>query len=76
MKRNGSSFLIGNKKYFITEACEYKNSFLTLNPTVGVVLNIEPDHLDFFKNLTAIKHSFNSFLNNSKTKIFKNGDYD
>lgn len=76
LKRNGSSFLIGNKKYFITEACEYKNSFLTLNPTVGVVLNIEPDHLDFFKNLTAIKHSFNCFLNNSKTKIFKNGDYD
>lgn len=76
LKRNGSSFLIGGKKIFITEACEYKNSFLSLNPTVGIVLNIEPDHLDFFKNLTAIKHSFNCFLDNSKTKIFKNSDYD
>lgn len=76
LKHNGSSFLIGGKKIFITEACEYKNSFLSLNPTVGIVLNIEPDHLDFFKNLTAIKHSFNCFLDNSKTKIFKNSDYD
>lgn len=76
LKRNGSSFLIGGKKFFITEACEYKNSFLSLSPTVGVVLNVEPDHLDFFKNLSAIKHSFNSFLSNSKTKIFKNSDYD
>ena len=65
-----SNFLIGDRKFFITEACEYKNSFLTLSPSLGVVLNVEPDHLDFFKNLSEIKQSFNKFLENSKVKLF------
>lgn len=71
-----SNFLIGNRKFFITEACEYKNSFLTLSPSLGVVLNIEPDHLDFFKNLSQIKQSFNKFLENSKVKLFKINEFE
>lgn len=43
------------------ESCEYYNSFLALNPTIAVVLNIEADHLDFFKDLEDIKHSFRCF---------------
>ncbi|MDD4111205.1 MAG: UDP-N-acetylmuramate--L-alanine ligase [Clostridia bacterium] len=70
MKYNNSNFLIGNKKYFITEACEYKNSFLSLNPSLGIVLNIEGDHLDFFKNVEEISQSFQKFLNNSKSKLY------
>lgn len=70
MKYNNSNFLIGSKKYFITEACEYKNSFLSLKPSVGIVLNVESDHLDFFKNLKEINQSFQKFLENSKSKIY------
>lgn len=70
MKYNNSNFLIGNKKYFITEACEYKNSFLSLKPDLGIVLNIESDHLDFFKDLKEINKSFQKFLENSKSKIY------
>lgn len=75
LKSCGSNFLIGDRKYFITEACEYKNSFLSLKPSFGVVLNIEPDHLDFFKNITEIKKSFSLFLNSSKTQMFKKDDF-
>ncbi|MDD4816155.1 MAG: UDP-N-acetylmuramate--L-alanine ligase [Clostridia bacterium] len=64
-----SNLYIGKKKFFITEACEYKDSFLTLKSGVGVVLNIEPEHLDYFKNFENIKKSFEKFANNSKKII-------
>ena len=76
LKKCDSSFLIGEKRFFITEACEYKNSFLELSPSVGVVLNVEPDHLDFFKDIKEINSSFNQFLSNSKTKIFKINEFE
>jgi UDP-N-acetylmuramate--alanine ligase len=60
---------IGNKKLFITEACEYKESFLSLSPDTGIILNIEADHLDYYKNLTGVKNAFKKFLHNTK----KNG---
>ncbi len=46
---------------FLTEACEYTNSFLDFFPTIGVILNIEEDHMDFFKDLADIRHSFHLF---------------
>ena len=49
---------IGASQYFLTEACEYTNSFLSLRPYVGIILNVEPDHLDFFKNIENIRASF------------------
>lgn len=52
---------IGRGNTIIMEACEYYNSFLSFYPTVAVILNIEEDHLDFFKNLTEIKRSFRIF---------------
>lgn len=52
---------IGASKNFITEACEYTNSFLKFSPTIGIVLNIEADHMDFFKDLDDIRQSFKSF---------------
>ncbi len=76
LKLNNSNFLIGKKKFFITEACEYKNSFLSLSPSFGIVLNIEPDHLDFFKNLDNINNSFNKFIENSDTKLIYKNDYE
>lgn len=52
---------IGQGDTIIMESCEYYNSFLSFYPTVAVVLNIEADHLDFFKDLEDIKRSFREF---------------
>ena len=57
----GGNIRIGHSKHFITEACEYTNSFLHFFPTVGMILNIEEDHLDFFKDLADVEHSFRRF---------------
>ncbi len=54
---------IGHGDTIIAESCEYYNSFHNFCPTVAVVLNIEEDHLDFFKNLEEIKASFRYFAN-------------
>lgn len=52
---------IGRGNTIIMEACEYYNSFLSFYPTVAVVLNIEADHLDFFKDLSEVQRSFRIF---------------
>lgn len=52
---------VGRGDTIIMESCEYYNSFLALNPTIAVILNIEADHLDFFKDLEDIKNSFRQF---------------
>lgn len=64
-----SNILIGEKNYFITEACEYKNSFLTLKSSLGVILNIEPEHLDFFKTFNDMQSSFKAFALASKNVV-------
>jgi UDP-N-acetylmuramate--alanine ligase len=51
----------GKSEYFITEACEYKASFLKFFPYVGVILNIEADHLDFYRNIDHIQETFIEF---------------
>ena len=50
MKELDGNVRLGKSKYFITEACEYKDSFLHLSSDIAVVLNEDPDHLDYFKN--------------------------
>lgn len=57
----GGNIRVGGSQCFVTEACEYTNSFLSFFPTVGIILNIEEDHLDFFKDLADIRHSFREF---------------
>lgn len=52
---------VGNSQNFITEACEYTNSFLSLAPKISLILNIDADHLDFFKDLADIRRSFRLF---------------
>lgn len=54
---------IGGSANFITEACEYTNSFLSFLPTVGVILNVQEDHLDFFKDIDDIRNSFRLYAN-------------
>ncbi len=57
----GGNIRIGASDYFLTEACEYTNSFLSFFPKYGIILNIEEDHLDFFKDINDIRHSFREF---------------
>jgi len=57
----GGNIRIGHSDAFVTEACEYTNSFLSFFPTIEVILNIEEDHLDFFKDLDDIRNSFKLF---------------
>ena len=53
---------IGSNDYFVTEACEYMDSFLNLKPSIGVILNIDSDHLDYFKDMDHIVKSFRTFV--------------
>ena len=48
---------VGDSEYFISEACEYTNSFLNFRPRYSIILNIEAEHLDFFKDINDIRHS-------------------
>lgn len=57
----GGNIRIGGSEHFVTEACEYTNSFLSFFPKIGIILNIEEDHLDFFKDLDDIRNSFHEF---------------
>ncbi len=57
----GGNVRIGSSENFITEACEYVDSFLNFNPFISIVLNIEEDHLDYFSGIEEIKASFNKF---------------
>ena len=52
---------VGHGNPIVMEACEYYNSFLSFHPTVAVILNVEADHLDFFKDLEDVMHSFREF---------------
>ena len=56
-----SGYRVGQGDTIILESCEYCNSFLSFYPTVAVILNVEADHLDFFKDLQDIEHSFHKF---------------
>lgn len=57
----GGNVRVGGPEYFVTEACEYTNSFLSFFPKVSIITNIEADHLDFFKDLDDIRNSFRKF---------------
>ena len=57
----GAGHRVGHGDTIIAESCEYCNSFLSFAPTVAVILNVEEDHLDFFKDIHDIQHSFRAF---------------
>ncbi|MCQ2520004.1 MAG: UDP-N-acetylmuramate--L-alanine ligase [Lachnospiraceae bacterium] len=57
----GSNTRNGSDDFFVFEACEYTNSFLSFFPKISVILNVEEDHLDFFKDIDDIRNSFNRF---------------
>lgn len=57
----GGNVKVGHSRYFITEACEYMDSFLSLKPKIEIILNIDSDHLDYFKDIDHIVSSFDKF---------------
>ena len=52
---------IGGPHYFLAEACEYTDSFLELNPSLAIILNVEAEHLDYFKDLAHVRASFHDY---------------
>ncbi|QEK11072.1 UDP-N-acetylmuramate--L-alanine ligase [Crassaminicella thermophila] len=65
----GGNVKVGSRDYFVTEACEYVGSFLKFFPHIGIILNIDADHLDYFKDLDHIIDTFTKFA----SLIPKNG---
>jgi len=57
----GGNLRMGSDHYLVAEACEYCNSFLSFYPTDAIILNIEAEHLDFFKDLADIRASFRKY---------------
>ena len=65
---------VGNGNTILLESCEYCDSFLNFFPSLAVVLNIEADHLDYFKDLADVEKSFRKFAELSTNGIIANGD--
>lgn len=57
----GGNIRVGHTDYFVTEACEYTNSYHALNPYISIILNVDADHLDFFRDIDDIAASFKTF---------------
>ncbi len=57
----GGNIRVGHSEYFVTEACEYTNSFHSFNPYISIILNVDEDHLDFFSGIDEIAESFKTF---------------
>lgn len=61
LKAIGGNIRVGSSDVFVTEACEYTNSFLNFFPKISVILNVEEDHMDFFQDIDDIRNSFHKF---------------
>ncbi len=70
----GGNSYVGQSDIIVCEACEYVDTFLQLTPYLSVVLNIDADHLDYFKNLDNIKNSFSKFANQTTHAVIYCGD--
>ena len=70
----GGNSCVGNSEIMVCEACEYVDTFLQLTPAVSVILNIDADHLDYFKTLDNIIHSFRQFASQTTKRLVVNGD--
>ena len=57
----GGNIRVGHSDYFVTEACEYTNSYHAFHPYISIILNVDADHLDFFSGIEEIADSFKTF---------------
>ncbi len=65
---------VGHGDTIVLESCEYCDSFLNFFPTLAVVLNVEADHLDYFKDLADVQKSFHKFAELATSAVIANGD--
>ena len=74
----GGNIRVGHTDYFVTEACEYTNSYHALSPYISIILNVDADHLDFFKDIHEIEDSFKTFAEKLPKDglLIVNGDMD
>jgi UDP-N-acetylmuramate--alanine ligase len=72
----GGNIRVGSSEYFVTEACEYTNSFHAFNPQISIILNVDADHLDFFSGIEEIAESFHTFATKTPESgvVIVNGD--
>ena len=70
----GAGHRVGGGDTIILESCEYCDSFLNFYPTLAIILNIEADHLDYFKDLADVEKSFRAFAKLATQGILANGD--
>lgn len=74
LKAIGGSGIAGSSETIVCEACEFLDHFLKLSVDVAVILNVDEDHLDYFKNLDNIISSFHKFCENATKAVIINGD--
>ena len=70
----GGAYRAGSEEYFIFEACEYCDSFLSFFPTTAVVTNLEYDHADYFKDMDQLRESFAKYINIADTAVLNADD--
>ncbi len=70
----GSNGMVGHSEHMVCEACEFVDTFLDLSPDVAVILNVDEDHLDYFKTFDNLKKSFIKFSSMATKAIIYNGD--
>ena len=69
------NYILGDKRFFVTEACEYCDNFLFLHPSISVVTNIEKEHMDYFGTFERELQSFEKFKNQSKIVVEKDKNF-
>ncbi len=70
----GSNGMVGHSDHMVCEACEFVDTFLDLSPDIAVILNVDEDHLDYFKTFDNLKKSFTKFASMATKMIIFNGD--
>lgn len=70
----GSNGIVGHSEHMVCEACEFVDTFLDLSPDIAVILNVDEDHLDYFKTFDNLKKSFTKFASMATKMIIFNGD--
>ncbi len=70
----GGAYRIGSDEDFIFESCEYKDSFLSFSPDIAIILNIDHDHVDYFRTMDQMVQSFAKSIESAHTVIVPAGD--
>lgn len=72
LKDTKSNLIVGKSEFFVVEACEYERSFLNLRPKILVITNIEPEHLDYYKDLSDIENAFGQLISQTENVVVYN----